>query len=620
MRRLIIPLLTACVVIAGYDPVSRWLNNYMPLSAEGKVSTAFTLPSQSEVQIQRIEKMDGAKQVEFQSQLQNRLKLRALSCSTTGLPSWYESTDQVRARFANPECFAAQDKQIAAWLGLIEIGLILRQPPTTALSASAPNVVQMDAFIQSVTFADEASVALINTVKDMKTVDLTTGRVLFQQPQDRSALYSKPSPNGRLYAESRGDTLSIRNTVNGDVVAQIENVVGYQFLWLDNHTAAYITRDKSSLWFIDFDNATTVNVKASVMLGRVVAAPGKPDHYIVLGDRYPSEFQLVRNKRALEATLIAQPMALRTDAPLVSTALNTGGLSVDGQAYISAVGNLSVFSLDTLESKIVDTFPFTILEAKSLPEKNLVLLKGRLPESRQHDQELYVLDITSQTIAPVSQTEIASQRIEYVYPLAKIGVIDDRRLMLLDELPLEPPKPLAHWRSEQVQTVADRKLERLNPQMPGLVGSSPGMTPPERPISPLIAGLVAGAQVEGVGVYEAKNGYHGSGAHQPGLIDVEVRRSSRPIVLVLTSYEPVRWRLNRQPGANVSAVILSSYYPSEVEGSGVARVLVAGSNHAYARESGGFATLNRQVLSMIGKPIEVFQGSYSGERFSVGGN
>jgi hypothetical protein len=619
MRRLIAPLVTAVLVIVGYNPVSQWLGSYLPLSVEGKLTMAFPLPTQSQVQIERIKEIDRSKQIDFDNELQYRLKLRALSCSSIDHPHWYQSIAQVRSRYSNPECFTAEAKRIAAWLGLVEVGLLLKQPPVRVTQPDSPSIIQADAFIQSVTFAVGAPVGLFITTKSLQTIDLNTGRVLFQEAHDRSAGFSKLSPNGRLFAENGNEMLSVRNAETGEVLAQLPEVAAYQFMWLDNRTAAYIPRNGSGLTFIDFDNAVMNTTKVTMLLGRVAAVPARPDHYVVLDGRQPSEFELVRSRQALQVNLVTQPTTSHADTPHFSASI-TGALSADQRSFVSGTESLSLFTLDTQETKTFETLPFTIQEIRTTPDKNNILVRGRVQEWRQRDQELFVFDINAQTVASVRQPEIPSLRVEYASPLNKLAVIDDRRLLLLDQLPTEQPKPLAQWRTELLQMVTDRKLERLNPQNPSVppYGAVGLVSNPPAPI--MLAGLAAGAQVEGVGVYEAANGYSSGNDHKPGTIDVDIRRSLRPIVLVLTSYEPVHWKINRMPGATVTAVILSSYYPSQVEGAGIARVLVAGSNFAYGRGGSGYSSLNRQIMTMIGKPIEMFQGTYSGARFSVGGN
>ncbi|MCY1561985.1 hypothetical protein D9M68_993130 [compost metagenome] len=89
-------------------------------------------------------------------------------------------------------------------------------------------------------------------------------------------------------------------------------------------------------------------------------------------------------------------------------------------------------------------------------------------------------------------------------------------------------------------------------------------------------------------------------------------------MLVLTSYEPVKWKLVRESGAPLLAVLVSGYHKSDVSGAGAARVLDLGRSYAYTRESREYNELNRGVLRRAGKSIDLFQGRYEGSSFEVG--
>jgi hypothetical protein len=103
-----------------------------------------------------------------------------------------------------------------------------------------------------------------------------------------------------------------------------------------------------------------------------------------------------------------------------------------------------------------------------------------------------------------------------------------------------------------------------------------------------------------------------------GTVQVRVRRG-RPVLLVLSSYEPVRWVVNLEPGAKVLAVLRGGYYPSEVSGVGDARIYDIGRVYSYERGGDKYARLDKEVQQRTGKRIDTFQGRYRGSSFEVGG-
>ena len=164
-------------------------------------------------------------------------------------------------------------------------------------------------------------------------------------------------------------------------------------------------------------------------------------------------------------------------------------------------------------------------------------------------------------------------------------------------------------------------------------GTSAGRAPiPKMP--------VAEFEVHAVGVYEgtlpaARRGF---GMHPTGTVTVKVNRpATRPVVLVLTSYEPVQWKIDAPKGA-VLRVITSGYHKQQVSGLDK-DVPVASSSYddgdndyfyAYAQAAPPVARPEEQQeikekyerLQKIVKDrtkceIKSFQGTYRGESFEI---
>ena len=136
-------------------------------------------------------------------------------------------------------------------------------------------------------------------------------------------------------------------------------------------------------------------------------------------------------------------------------------------------------------------------------------------------------------------------------------------------------------------------------------------------------------QVLGIGVYEG--GYpdgdsHSFRYHPQGEVDVEVGEVDRDSVLVLTSYEPVKWNLSGEGLGNISKIFASGYHEQEVAGShqaDVTRTSYEGGDYgeyyyAYKKASTNYTTLNEAVKEMYGKSMTSFVGAYAEDSFAVG--
>jgi hypothetical protein len=140
------------------------------------------------------------------------------------------------------------------------------------------------------------------------------------------------------------------------------------------------------------------------------------------------------------------------------------------------------------------------------------------------------------------------------------------------------------------------------------------------PPGPPLAELAKDATIESVGVYEGSGAApRPRGERTPLPVEVRVRRSAQPIVLVLSSYEPVRWTLVLEEGAKLAAVLVSGYYQSQVVGAGSARVVNIGGAYAYKQDHSKYHALDSEVFRYTGKRINLFQGKYTGKEFNVGG-
>ena len=127
----------------------------------------------------------------------------------------------------------------------------------------------------------------------------------------------------------------------------------------------------------------------------------------------------------------------------------------------------------------------------------------------------------------------------------------------------------------------------------------------------MLGNIPSNAKVEAAGVYETKD-------RSPSGISVIVKKSDKPLVLMLSSYEPVRWNLIKEPGANLVAIIATGYNLPVVTGAGATKAMIKRGNYAYQPSGPEYTALNNDAIMWTGKSISKFQGTYGGVAFSVG--
>ena len=129
--------------------------------------------------------------------------------------------------------------------------------------------------------------------------------------------------------------------------------------------------------------------------------------------------------------------------------------------------------------------------------------------------------------------------------------------------------------------------------------------------------------------YES-NGHTGFRVHNTGNTGVNLRvtgTSTKPLILVFVSYEPVRWTLSIPSGVVIDRVILSSYYldnssvvysPGQVLTVERIRSSSRTIDCAYGSDTGGCNTL-RVLQYLRGRfgPVSSFSGSYRADSWTL---
>lgn len=125
--------------------------------------------------------------------------------------------------------------------------------------------------------------------------------------------------------------------------------------------------------------------------------------------------------------------------------------------------------------------------------------------------------------------------------------------------------------------------------------------------------------VHAIGIYEGTyppGVRHGRGAHPFGQARVSVEAKT-PVVLILSSYEPVNWVFDVRDGAQVKEVILNSYHQSEISGLGEGTVVLR--EYFGSAYQGKHQRLVEQYSSRkFGVQPVSFQYGYKGGEFVIG--
>jgi len=199
----------------------------------------------------------------------------------------------------------------------------------------------------------------------------------------------------------------------------------------------------------------------------------------------------------------------------------------------------------------------------------------------------------------------ASQRAKHLAAgiLGEMGVAADASIPILQTLKLKGPSELA-----ALVTPAIFRIQQW--RSCGLVG------------------LPDDAEVHLVGTYQGQKELDlqlGDSGHTTTEIDVVVGRAPRPIILVLSAYDPVVWRVGYTAQARIAGVLVSGHHTQALIGiprSMPHRVLsteqTRGCEPFYAHTAQNAAQEERKIVALTGRGIDKFYGSYSTSAIQVG--
>lgn len=585
------------------------------LNPEAKINAAFPLDdSISKSKTETLKQLPAEKQEVLENEYAHRLKLRALSCSKGYSPSWFASAEQIRSSLTDRTCFAEADASIARWLGLFQVGILLAQPPLKPIPDNPPKFLLADSHITNAHFARNAGVGLFELHDGIQIVELGTGKTILKDKKTGYSQNNTLSSNGRVFATGSGSGMKISSVETGQILIDMPNVRLDQFHWLGEEAALY-RRDREKTFLADFLNAKEVPLTAvQDHVGRTLETTNKSE-FLIGGNRTLLKIRIDRSGKETSVTLLEEKK--------ISNGWGTqsSGVTVDGTRFFNANRELTLISLASMEAETISFDPYFMHVAVATADPDKLILSGVVQNLSSSKRQCHVFSISQRTVTAVDMSAFSSERFIFVTPLKRIGVFGGQKIELIDNLPTAETQSLENFVASAVAQQNQAIIDSYDRQQmgsgsyrgSGSISSMPGLS-----TAPL-ANLAKDAKIEAIGIYEAGNAPRTSDKDgRRGSVLVRVRRSEKPIVIVLSSYEPVRWTLAPEPGAQIAAVLLSGYHLSEVFGAGSARVVMAGSHYPY--KSGDYGSLDREVYRLTGKRIDLFQGLYKGASFSVGGN
>lgn len=615
------------------------------LSTPEKVNKAF--PPSAEVRVaeeglRALLAQSPEQAAAFERQYASGMQLRAMICSQTMAIGRFDSVAKVKGYALSQQCLSEQDTQLLQTLGLRRIGLLLTKPalrplaplgtPMTVPSGGDPG--QAGAYA-----AAGAGVAVLaGAGGELISVEIPGGKKIATLASGPRALATVlVSPNGRVAAvRSYINHVMFVDTETGAKLWDAKEFKQF-YAWLPEVSAA-LAADASTgtLALIDFDAASIAPHPIALREPAwAVPVSPHPSRVLVGNARLFSLIEHSRSGGAINAVKLKELQIRQAQGVTASTppTLMHGGKTI----LFNAGRDLASMSLETGIETIWPSGELLVARYAKLSESTVLV---ETTERGSAGGGLAVFDLDKATLAPVAAGQTGNGTLMGLTGRTGFARRSYHELWMGDSVTTGAPvaleglvsadnlaRQIARLETEGMEGArsgADGPFAAAAPMVtiaaPSLTFVSPSRAAPPVPIGQdaSLAALARVNRMEAVGVYQGSAPSTGARGHKIGHVEVRVRRG-KPIILVLSSYEPVRWKVVLEPGARVVSVLLSGYYQSEVIGAGNARIVNTGSSFAYEAGSANQMALYRQTALYTGKAIDSFQGKYEGAVFTVGG-
>jgi hypothetical protein len=615
----------------------RCLANLVLLAAAGQAHAAVedrineAMPVSKAVDYARSELLrlaaDSGNRSQVESELNAKLRVRAIDCAQGYAPGPFTSKEEIAARFGATDCFEHHDDELARWIGWRRVGLMVRMPPLRPIPKVSPPYVIGTDYVQQVKFASNAGVVLLWTNRTLELLDLNNGKRIARVEGMGGDTLGELSPNGRVLTLSMPGGTSLIDVETGESLARVQAIFPADFSWLGPDHAMILRSAMLSSFTVDFDTGAEHPLKfTKEPINRVVPSPTAADEFIALTSTSAMRIKVGEGR-------LAEPVTLLDEKPFkVENWLRTPGVvTADGRTYVVAAHDLNFVSASSLTMTTVTVAPFDVRNVVPLPNPDLILLSGENPGvNRNMGLRRYVYSLSRQTFAPVNQDEMNKGRIVYLPTVRKLAIVTQNRVAFVDTLPMEAAISnddfVTTLNLEQEQSRAAMTQQDRIPHVSG-VGPVRVETIPGARVMMQTSGdrwtvtsTPDTANVEGVGIDHAANVISKPDGTREGIVVVHVKRGSgSAIVLLLSSHEAVRWSLNVERGAVLKSILTAGPDTSMVSGAGAIPIRHITNTDASQANGPDYQRLQAEVIRASGSQIHRFQGVLVGSEFTVDG-
>jgi hypothetical protein len=506
----------------------------------------------------------------------------------------------------------------------------------------------IDWMTATATFSSKSGVAVLTSVRGATngtssfiSYDIKAGRKIAKLESIYGADISNISlsPNGRVAAVPAhkgiaGNEVVFLDTETGNILSRLDETIGVQ-AWLPIMSAALLKHNaNSTISLADFatGKVSPYEIDSKVQRWGVIVN-SSPARLLVGAD---NAFYLVENERTaygVKSTIVKDFYPKQNQY----SAYNSPIIMLDGKVAVFTLGNFLVkYDLATGKAIRIEIYPFLDKKFEKLDEETMLTKVS-------NSSELKVFNIKDVSISSIK---------DEISKYGSLSALNGRngcvrrernQFWLGEKLEIGQAKSLAvllaeRNAEEQLRLAEEKTRHEKEIEIFGtpLYGDAP---PPERPPQAVVLDqslqkdkpvnqqltksnfpgapslISANTKIEFIGVKESANAVSNE-------ISVMIQKTNMPIILILSSCKPVKWKLMKQPDSRLLAVLQEVPYVAnavDINSSDYSTSIMSRRGDCiHKKDSPEYKTLDNQVLQWTGKQISKFQSAESGIAFSVG--
>lgn len=560
---------------------------------------------------------------QFKNRYASKLELRAFACAQFLSKEEVDPKKIEAITIKRNECLKAQDEQILQFIGMSLVGFRSMQPSLRPLlKLGAPIFIPNKASLRIFTgiAASKSGVAVLTSGNEFASFEIPSGKEIANLPRMPNASLSTAvlSPNGRITVIRNGN-LSFIDNETGQELWQAKKF-GDFYAWFPEMQAALVSRTingDSKLWLLDFKTGEIVPYSIPYKgQSWALQISESPSCFLIGSPR--GDFSLVENNRTSAGVVgkIVQDYKLAKNSVISgSPILMQNGKSILFRSFLGPENDFfTLFNLNSGEEKLFDTNSFLSKNGYAKLDDETLLVYS--PSDNNNSWQPWAFNIKNSELSAVNNDDVKSYILSGIEGRVGFMSRDHDGMWIGGEVrvgkPLSLSSVVAARKVERDLTTLENEAYYKNDKAGSFLGFESQIAEKRAQI---IGSIPSNAQTQAIGVIQGKN----DGTYRT--VNVTVRKTRKPLVLMLNSYSALRWNLIKESGANLVAVIVTSYEGTKILGAGDTKTILRKGNYAnwaYEHNSPEYTVLNNDAVLWTGKPISKFQGKYEGDSFSVG--